>query len=142
MKAPFALPRMVLALSAFLLLTQGSARGGRGVRLPGHVPQKFTSHHHYIGHHDTRETLSLALVLRPHDEQGLSDFVRRVQDPADPLYRQFLTPQEVRDRFGLATPTILILPALCSSIPCPVMLKTIVGICPPTRSFMPGPAPR
>ena len=34
MKAPFALPRMVLALSAFLLLTQGSARGGRGVRLP------------------------------------------------------------------------------------------------------------
>ncbi len=38
--------------------------------------------------------------VRMQNPQGLLDYARQVSDPSSPLYRHFLTPQEIGDRFG------------------------------------------
>jgi kumamolisin len=46
------------------------------------------------------EELSLTLVLNRDDEAGFQRYLRDVYDAQSPNYRRFLTPAELRDRFG------------------------------------------
>ena len=46
----------------------------------------------------TRLNLAIGLPLR--DPAGLSNFLARIYDPASPLYRQYLTPEQFTERFG------------------------------------------
>src|SRR4051812_1428356 len=88
----------VLALGTlFAARTQAQGRDGRPpVRLRGHVPAAgFTTGQ--AAPADPQERIELAVALAPRDGAGLAEFLRRVYDPADPLYGQFLTPEEFRD---------------------------------------------
>ncbi len=49
---------------------------------------------------DSSKTISVVLALPSSDPAGLKAFVDHVSTPGDPLYRQFITPQEFATRFG------------------------------------------
>jgi subtilase family serine protease len=46
------------------------------------------------------KTISVVLALPSSDPAGLKAFVDHVSTPGDPLFRQFITPQEFANRFG------------------------------------------
>ncbi|RYG67952.1 hypothetical protein EON77_15990, partial [bacterium] len=46
------------------------------------------------------EMITATVSLRPRDLAGLQSVADAVSDPASPRYRQYLTPEEVGDRFG------------------------------------------
>ena len=43
---------------------------------------------------------SVVLSLPLSDSKGAAEFVRRVSDPKDPLYRKYIAPEEFASRFG------------------------------------------
>jgi subtilase family serine protease len=49
---------------------------------------------------DPAKEISVVLSLPLGDSKGAAEFARRVSDPRDQLYRQFLTPEEFATRFG------------------------------------------
>jgi subtilase family serine protease len=67
--------------------------------LQGHVPEASR----YLlpkAALDTNTTLRLALGLPLKDEIGLELFLQKIYDPSDPLYQQFLTPDQFEQRFS------------------------------------------
>ena len=69
------------------------------VRLPRH-PSPLVARAHLLGRLDAAATVPLALALPPRDPAGEADLLRRLYDPQDPLFHQFLTPDEFTARFG------------------------------------------
>jgi len=67
--------------------------------LPGHVPP-LISNLASIGRVPATNELRLAIGLPLRDPAGLEDFVARVSDPASPMFRQFLTREQLTERFG------------------------------------------
>ncbi len=53
----------------------------------------------------TEAPLSLTVILRRTDEAGFQAYLHDVYDPASPIFRKFLTPAEVTERFGPARTT-------------------------------------
>jgi kumamolisin len=49
---------------------------------------------------DSQKQISVILSLPLSDGQGAAEFVERVSNPKDPLYRQYLTPYEFAERYG------------------------------------------
>jgi kumamolisin len=49
---------------------------------------------------DGNRQISVLLALPSADPAGLRDFVKHVSSPGDPLYHQYLTPQQFAGRFG------------------------------------------
>jgi Pro-kumamolisin, activation domain len=49
---------------------------------------------------ETSKTIGMVLALPSSDPAGLKAFVDHVSTPGDPLFRQFVTPQEFATRFG------------------------------------------
>jgi subtilase family serine protease len=45
-------------------------------------------------------TLGAEVIVPLRDERGLLDFAQAVNDPSSPLYRHYLTPAQIGDRFG------------------------------------------
>jgi subtilase family serine protease len=74
--------------------------GDSMVRLSGHTPLKRMHAAEYLGAVSGAESVKLAVVLKPRNQNALEDFLRRVQDPTDALFRHFLTPAEFAERFG------------------------------------------
>jgi subtilase family serine protease len=87
-----------MLLAPFLIL--GSAQGGHGVRLDGHVALEETRQARHLGRLSARTMLDLAVALKPRDANALADLVKRQQDPTDPEYHRFLTSDEFRERFS------------------------------------------
>jgi len=54
----------------------------------------------FVSQMDTSKTISVVLALPSSDAAGLKAFVDDVSTPGDPLYRQYITPQQFADRFG------------------------------------------
>jgi subtilase family serine protease len=52
---------------------------------------------------DSQKQISVTLSLPLSDSQGAAEFVRRVSNPKDSLYRQYLTPAEFVERYGANT---------------------------------------
>ncbi len=74
------------------------AAAGRIV-LSGHVSSAARVSR-VLGVEPAAAPVSLAVSLPLRNQGELSDLLRRVYDPADPLYKQFLTSQEYTARFG------------------------------------------
>jgi len=53
-----------------------------------------------VGQLPAAQSMHFDIVLPLHDRAGLQNLLRQQYDPASPLYQQFLTPQEVTERFG------------------------------------------
>jgi kumamolisin len=53
-----------------------------------------------VGQLPATQSLHFDIVLPLRDRAGLQSLLRQQYDPASPLYQQFLTPQEVTQRFG------------------------------------------
>ena len=53
-----------------------------------------------VGRLPTTQVLNFDIVLPLRDRAGLQDLVRKQYDPTSSFYHQFLTPQEVTERFG------------------------------------------
>jgi subtilase family serine protease len=49
---------------------------------------------------DSEKQISVILSLPLSDGKGAAEFVERVSNPKDPLYRQYLTPYEFAERYG------------------------------------------
>ncbi len=112
----------VLALAAALLLSACSSHGS-GITPPAAnagAPSPYTgpasladftygaeslTNAQYIGPASTG-TLGVNVELRLHDASGLVSYAAQASDPSSPLYRHFLTPQEIGARYG-ASPSDL-----------------------------------
>jgi len=67
--------------------------------LPGHVPfaaKSLTAVDHLPG--SLELNLSIGLPLR--NQEALTNLLEQLYEPSSPLYHQYLTPQEFRERFG------------------------------------------
>jgi kumamolisin len=53
-----------------------------------------------VGQLPATQSLHFDIVLPLRDRAGLQSLLRQQYDPASPLYQQFITPQEVTERFG------------------------------------------
>src|ERR1700730_12883415 len=49
---------------------------------------------------DSQKQISVILSLPLSGGKGAAEFVERVSNPKDPLYRQYLTPYEFAERYG------------------------------------------
>ena len=94
--------RPLLALAAaFSLALPASAAMRPGFRpLSGHVPQAAVAQARLLGRVAPGEKVSLALTLPVRNPDGLTEFLRRLYTPGDPMQGRFLTPAEFAALFG------------------------------------------
>jgi subtilase family serine protease len=83
-------------VSASLLFTSGAMFGAMTTIDVCPLVAKST----LVSAMETSKTIGVVLALPSSDPAGLKAFVDHVSTPGDPLYRQFLTPQEFANRFG------------------------------------------
>jgi subtilase family serine protease len=98
-----ALATVVFALfgGVFGIPNRGFAGPTRpSLRLPGHVPLESLAAARHIGRLPADRSVSLALVLPLRNQAELDNLLRSLYDPADPLYRSFLTSEEFSARFA------------------------------------------
>lgn len=69
------------------------------VVLSGHASQKALASR-MVGAEPGTTSMSLAVSLPLRNQALLEDTLRRLYDPADPLYKQFLTPDQFTAQFG------------------------------------------
>jgi subtilase family serine protease len=72
---------------------------GAAVRLNDHIPP-LVAQSRVVDRVNPRQPIRLALALPLRNQPALDDLLNRLYDPDDPLYGQFLTPQEFTARFG------------------------------------------
>lgn len=65
------------------------------IQVPSVVQQSLD-----LGHADPAKKLYVTICMPPASQEGLQAFADQVSDPKSPLYRHFLTPKQVGDRFG------------------------------------------
>jgi hypothetical protein len=68
-------------------------------KLHGHVPS-VVARLHPQGELPGTNRLSVAIGLPLHNQDALTNLLRRIYDPASPNYRQYLTPEQFTERFG------------------------------------------
>ena len=98
-RSPWGWVILVLSLSLAVTLTSRAAVGGERKSLSGHLPPGV-SNLVAFGDFPATNQLRLAIGLPLRDPQGVETFLAQVYDPASPLYRQYLTPDEFTSRFG------------------------------------------
>jgi kumamolisin len=94
--------RQVLACAGllFLLFTMSQWAQAESV-LTRHVREGVADGQaKLVGQLPATQTLHFDIVLPLRDRAGLQSLLRQQYDPASPLYQQFITPQEVTERFG------------------------------------------
>ncbi len=91
---------VLLGLVSVLGFPGESRADSARVRLSGHIPQAAVAQAHFLGRVNQGEKISLALALPLRDPAGLADTLRRLYDPHDSLYGQYLTGDEFTRRFG------------------------------------------
>jgi subtilase family serine protease len=89
---------LTLALFAAFSASNGVADGIS--RLSGHVPLARINRSHELGRKSSSSPVQLAIVLNPTDPAGLSDLLQHLYTPGDPLFHQFLTPEQFASRFS------------------------------------------
>ena len=76
-----------------------AAAGQSFLALPGHLPPAVLQARP-VAALDSARPLALALTLPLRNQAELDDLLRGLNDPADPRFGQFLTPQQFADRFS------------------------------------------
>jgi hypothetical protein len=96
----------IIALCRFLVLspllcwlTPAEAADTGRKTLTGHVPP-VAANLAAFGTLPATNRLNLAIGLAPRDARGLDDFLTAVYNPASPLYRHYLTPEQFAEKFG------------------------------------------
>src|SRR5579871_6682950 len=69
------------------------------VQLPGHLPDALTSARQ-VARVNANEQIAFAIALPLRNQAELTDLLRRLQDPNDPQYQQYLTPAEFQARYS------------------------------------------
>jgi subtilase family serine protease len=89
--APIIVPQHPITLS----VSRATARklAGPTVLLKGHIPTKALTATR-VGPMDPTRELTLNLMLRPRNQAMMDDLVRRIYDPKDPMFHQYLTPAQ------------------------------------------------
>src|SRR6185312_7534996 len=59
-----------------------------------------------LGHKSPTDVLHINVALPPADAAGLQAFANSVSDPKSPIYRQFITPAQIGQRFGQPTAVV------------------------------------
>ncbi len=88
---------LVVALAVMIAATSLQA-AGRKV-LPGHVP-KAVARLQPVAPLPEAQPLELALTLPLRNREALDTLLQQLYDPASPVYRQYLTPEQFTQRFG------------------------------------------
>jgi N-acetylneuraminic acid mutarotase len=77
-----------------------SARPSRFVRMSAQASTDLLKQAKVIGPHALDSKIPLTISLKPRNAAKLQSFLQQVQNPASPLFRQFLTPAQFANRFG------------------------------------------
>jgi len=100
----FAVTAALSVLPLCLLPSMSRADSTRLVPVPrqlhGNIPNAVADAQTTGVRLDPQADMELALTLPPRNKAEMDDYVQRLYDPADPLYKHYLTPQEVQDRFS------------------------------------------
>ncbi|HYK91640.1 MAG TPA: protease pro-enzyme activation domain-containing protein, partial [Acidobacteriota bacterium] len=108
MRTAFARVSIVL-LTVYLLALAGQGQASsqaiqdpapKHVRLRGHVATYATAAARLLGRLPSNTNIPLIFVLPLHHKEELQVLLTRLYDPADPLYGQYLSPEEFAVRFG------------------------------------------
>ncbi len=98
--------KQIVTLTTFLFLILSTvsslAQVPSGKRLGGHVPTMGVSRAAHLGRLDSSKQMSLTIALNLRNQSELTSLIKSLHDPKDPLYGQFLTPQQFALRFGPA----------------------------------------
>jgi subtilase family serine protease len=88
-------------LAGGLLLASFWFAAGSGFAEPGAVElSPLVAKSNLVAPVDGNQQINVILALPSTDPAGLADFIHRVSTPADPLYHQYLTPQQFALKFG------------------------------------------
>jgi Concanavalin A-like lectin/glucanases superfamily/Pro-kumamolisin, activation domain/Reelin subrepeat B/Immunoglobulin domain/HYR domain/Viral BACON domain len=87
------------AAQAAAAVSARTRAGAQTQRLRGQVPAAL-AHLQPIGRLNTSNRLNLAIGLPLRDPDALTRFLAQLHDPANPIYRHYLTPEEFAARFG------------------------------------------
>src|SRR5438477_7604894 len=106
------IPSLLIALPAALLLGASSPAGrapssplsvAEVAPVPGMDVLPVLQRAQDIGAADGSQLLTLAVSMPFAHPEEMQAFVDGVSNPHSPTYRQFITPEEVGERFGLPT---------------------------------------
>ena len=90
---------VAVALGAWCWLASGGASAAPHGLLTRHVPA-LARPENFVAAVSGSRIFRLAISLKLHHEALLDSFLARLQDPASPEYRHYLTPASFTDRFG------------------------------------------
>lgn len=93
------LAALMVLVALCLTVESGPVLGAELKQLHGHVPDVI-KHLQPLGDIPATNELHLAIGVELHDSAGLDEFLSEVYNPASPLYRHFLTPDEFAARFS------------------------------------------
>ncbi len=99
------LPLAGLSVPALVLALAGSALAQTPTVPVAQVPDAV-SQATLVGKPPQTQVLHFTVALPPADRTALQDYANRVSNPKDPLYRKFLKPTEVGDKFGPSAATV------------------------------------
>jgi subtilase family serine protease len=87
-----------IALGALMSLT--SVTGSLAARVAALELSPMVATSTLLSTVDPEKQISVILSLPLSDSKGAAEFVQRVSNPKDPLYRQYITPNEFAERYG------------------------------------------
>jgi uncharacterized repeat protein (TIGR03803 family) len=87
------------ASTAFYIAVATSALAVERQTLRGHVPAA-AKRSQPVGRLPGSTHLNLAIGLPLRDQEGLTNLLQQLYDPASPAYRRYLTPEQFAERFG------------------------------------------
>jgi kumamolisin len=90
----------ITAISALGLQLLGTATGGGMSRLANHVPFQQIASAQHIGRQNGEARMQIAISLGVKNPSDLEEMVSRLYDPSDPLYHQFLTPEQFTQNYA------------------------------------------
>jgi subtilase family serine protease len=90
---------IAIALGAWCWMASGGAVAAPHALLTRHVPAQARPEN-FVGTVSGSRVFRLAITLKLHHQALLDNFLARLQDPASPVYRHYLTPASFTDRFG------------------------------------------
>ena len=88
-------------LSLVALCARGNAVGGGTSRVQGHMlSSRQMMGTERMGRRASRAPMNLTVALKPRDQAGIDDLIKRQNDPSDPLYHHYLSNEEYKARFS------------------------------------------
>lgn len=99
------MPGLILNVGSVVAkATTSTAASGRVV-IPGHMVPAL-NHHSPMHFSASNRQLQLSIALNLRNENELNTLLKEQNNPASPLYHQYLTPQEFTNFFGPTTDTV------------------------------------